>query len=487
VARAAAIANKDAALRTLRRKKWLAGMIGVGVLLVGTPLTFAQRDQPDSFLNQQRAVDRFIREQRSKLAPSSDDVDLDFGGFLSTFGFLYDDGVESSRTMRRFDLRLWGSLSLDGGAHEFYARSRLSLTDFNGGDEFDRENDWEGMNLERGYYKFDLGRMVAASGGGPLGYNIEMKIGRDFTQFGTGYVLATPLDQVWLRGTYQDFQVTGLVGKTIGSMQDFDLIRNPQRTRRTMMGTEVRYVGFERHEPFAYVLWQRDHISDNVPGFLQRFDYDSFYAGLGSTGELAQNLRYSTEWVFESGRSYGDARSQRKNRINAWAWDVELEYLFDSPKKPRVGIEYMFASGESDRLLSPTDAVGGVSRGRTDESFIGFGYRDTGLSFAPRLSNIHIWRAGASFFPLAGHEKFDRLELGTNWFVYYKHRAAAAVSDPTATVGSGYLGWEMDYHANWAVTSDVSATARYGVFFPGKAFVDRTTRTFLLVGLTWSF
>jgi len=64
---------------------------------------------------------------------------------------------------------------------------------------------------------------------------------------------------------------------------------------------------------------------------------------------------------------------------------------------------------------------------------------------------------------------------------------AAAVSDPTATVQSGYLGWEIDVFANWEITSDLFWTTRYGLFFPGQAFEDRTTRTFLLVGVTWSF
>ncbi len=452
-------------------------------------IALAQQPEPDAFLNQQRVITDMIRAEREKLAPATQRVELDYGGYLSFYTLLYDDGIESSRTLRRTDLRLWSRLSLDRGAHEFYVRSRLSYLDYNGGDQFeiDEENDTEGMNLERGFYKFDLARANAAYGGGSLGYNVEFKVGRDFTEFGTGYVLSTPLDQVWIRGTYRDVQVTGLFGRTIGSSQDFDLSRNPERTRRNFAGAEVRYTGFERHRPFAYVLWQDDQISDNVPGWLQNYEYDSFYVGVGSLGEIVPNLSYSTEWVFQTGRSYGDRRTQRKNRINAWAWDIELEYLFDHPMRPRVGVEYMFASGEDDRVDSPTDSLGGVSRGLRDESFIGFGYRDTGLSFAPRLSNIHIWRMGASFFPFPDHERLRGLELGTNWFLYYKHRHRAAVSDPLATVPSGYLGWEMDYFANWQVSSDLSATARLGTFFPGRAFEDQTTRTFLLVGMTWSF
>ncbi len=460
----------------------------VPIILAGTSApVLGQRPEPDAFLNQQRSIEELVRTEREKLSPLTEDFEFDYGGYYSFFLFLFDDGVNSSRTFRRHDLRLWTRMGFDKGAHEIYARSRLSFIDFNPGDQYDDEDDVEGMNLERGFYKFNLAKAMAAYQDRRIDYNVEFKIGRDLTEFGTGLVLSTPLDQVSLRWTFDDYELTGLAGKTIGSSQDFDLSRNPERTRRSFLGVEGRYRGSERHEPFAYVLWQRDHISDNIPTLVQNYDYDSFYAGIGSSGELRTNLRYSTELAFETGQSYSTGAIRRKNNISAWAWDFELEYLFQSKGHPRAGIEYTFASGDPDRIISPTSTVGGNSSGFKDTSFIGFGYRDTGLSFAPRLSNVHVWRMGASFFPLEGHKTFDRLELGTNWFLYNKHHHNAGVSDPTATIASGWLGWEMDYYANWSITSDFSATARYGVFFPGKAFADRTTRTYLLLGLTWSF
>ncbi len=464
------------------------GLVAV-FLLGGAAPAMAQRVEPDAFLNQQRSIEELIRAERDKLGPLTEDVEVDYGGFYSLFTFLYDDGVNSSRTFRRHDLRVWTRLGFQSGAHEIYARGRLSFIDFNSGDQFDNEDDVEGMNLERGYYKFDLARAMVAYGGERIDYNLEFKIGRDLTEFGTGYVLSTPLDQLWLRASVADFHITGLLGKTIGSSQDFDFSRGAQRTRRSFAGVEARYQGFERHEPFAYVLWQRDHSRDvrRPAAARQRFDYDSFYAGIGSTGEIVSNLSYSAEFVAETGESYSTGAFARKNNIAAWAWDMQLEYLFDSTGKPRVGVGYMFASGDSDRLFSPTSTVGGNSRGFKDSSFIGFGYRDTGLSFAPTLSNVHIWRAGASVHPFPDHEALDHFEVGTNWFLYNKHQAHAAVSDPLATTRSGYLGWEMDYYANWSISSDLAATARYGVFFPGDAFADQTTRTYLLLGLTWNF
>jgi hypothetical protein len=191
--------------------------------------------------------------------------------------------------------------------------------------------------------------------------------------------------------------------------------------------------------------------------------------------------------VYESGHDYGNRRFLHKDAIQAWAFDAMLEYLWDRKGHPRASIEYMFASGDEDRIGSPTDTIGGNRGDSEDRGFNGFGYRDTGLSFAPSLSNIHIWRAGGSFHPLENSKIFRHLELGTNWFLYQKNRRAAAVSDFTADEQSGFLGWEMDYYANWDITPDVAWTARYGVFFPGQAFSDQTTRTFFLVGVTWRF
>ncbi len=454
------------------------------------------RHDPDAFLNQQRAVWEQTRKDFDAQLGAAGRAAFDWGGSYSFYGFLFDDGVESSRTFRRHDLRLWGRLTLDHGAHEFYARTRLSLLDFNSGDAYDgNDDDTEGPNLERGLYRFDLTKALSATGLGATGsllpvlteMNVVANAGRDLVEFGTGLTLSTPLDHVSLRTAYHDFELTVLAGKTVGSSQDFDLSRTATRTRRNFLGGEVRYHGFERHEPFAYALWQRDHNREEFRRPYQGFDYDSSYFGLGSIGELAQHLRYETEWVFEEGRSYGHQRFLKTNEVEAWAWRNELEYLFPGEHQARASVEYLFGSGDPDRLTSPTNSFGGNRFDLSDNSFIGFGFRDTGLSFAPRYSNLHMWRLGGSFYPWPTHERLRRLEVGTDWYLYHKHHASGAVSDPTAAVRSGYLGWEMDYYLNWRVTWDLAWTARFGAFFPGRAFDDQTTRTYFLLGVTWSF
>lgn len=446
------------------------------------------RQEPDAFINQQRAVEERLRKQFDEEIGDSRRALFDWGGWYNTYLFVFDDGVESSRILRRFDLRLWGRLSLDQGAHQFYARGRFGFLDFNTGDSYDsNDDDVEGPNLERGFYRFDLSRALRAYREQTADYNVVVTAGRDLVMTGNGLALATPLDHLAVSGSYRSWELTLFGGRTVGSSQDFDLSRTATRMRRDVYGGELRYHGFDRHEPFVYAFRQHDRNREAIYQPFQKYDYDSFYVGAGSTGELWEHVRYSTEWVYESGSSFGHRQFIFDNDVEAWAVQAELEYLFPGVHKARASIEYLFGSGDSDRFASPTNSYGGNSGDRDDSGFIALGYRDTGLSFAPRYSNLHLWRTGASCHPWPDSQTFRHLELGADAYLFWKHHRDGAVSDPTANVRSGYLGWEMDYYLNWQVRADLSWTVRLGTFFPGQAYSDRSVRTFLLVGMTWSF
>jgi len=447
-----------------------------------------RREEPTSFINQQRTLERRLQSQIDAEAGRFQRELFDWGGWYAFHTFLFDDGVESSRTLRRNDLRLWGRAVLEEGTHELYARAWLSFVDFNSGDSYDgNDDDVVGPNLERGYYKFDLARAMQAAEGRAIDYNLVLKAGRDLVQFGNGLALSVTLDHLSIQGTYRGFELTTLAGKSVGSTDDFDLSRTATRSHRDFYGVQLKYLDFERHEPFVYAFWQQDRNHEAVLQPLQQYDYDSVYLGIGSTGELARRLWYETELTYETGHSFGDRRFLHDNTIEAWALQAELEYLFPGEHKPRVSVEYLFGSGDADRLLSPTSTVGGNRGDFEDTGFVGFGYRDTSLSFSPRYSNLHMWRAGGSYYPWPTKEWLKRLEVGADAYLFHKHHHEGAVSDPTAHLPAGYLGWEMDCFANWQMAVDLSWTARLGVFFPGDAFEDRTTRTFLLVGMTWSF
>jgi len=463
------------------------------VFLVMSPVAWGQRSAgSQTYLNQQRQLEESIRLELDRELPASQKVFLDWGGWFSSYLMNFDDGVKD-RTLRRQDFRVWGSMNGDNGIHQGYVRMRMAYDDFNHGDGYGDEDDLDGPALDRGWYQFDLAKFMRKRACVDFPIDLSVKVGRDYAYWGTGYALSMPLDMVQINGGVGPFKIDTLLGRTIHSWDNLDTSRpNADDSWRYFYGVQTRYTGIAKHEPFVYYLWQNDNQDDGNPLFqFQQWQYDSQYLGMGSTGQLLRNWRYSGEMVYERGKSYPDwgiLKSQRE-KISAYGWDGELDYLAPWKTHPKFALEYMFASGDPDRLFSPTNSMEGNRAGTTDKGFNGFGYRNTGLSFAPDLTNIHIWRAGAAFFPLESHrsELLKKLELGTDYFLYYKNRADAAVSDSLASQQSGYLGWEMDYFINWRFTSDLAWTLRYGAFFPGDAYSDQTCRPFVLTGLTWSF
>lgn len=443
----------------------------------------------NAFLERQRALTRENDEYVQSQLPISQRLRVDYGGWVNNYFFLFDDGFNSSRTLRQYELRLWASLSADRGIHTGYVRGRGTYLDWNHGDSFTpNEDDFDGFNLERGWYEFDFAKALRVYEKNQAPYELKVKLGRDLVNAGTGYAISLPLDHVQVKGELAQFETTFLYGRTPSSTPNIDRSRPvADHSDRDFWIIEERYKGWDKHEPFAYVAWQNDHTSEDPPQYLQNYQYDSAYIGFGSTGELIQNLRYGSEWVIERGSSYGNKRYLHTDEIKSWGFDHRLDYYFRHKTKPVLSAEYMFASGDANRLGSPTDAVGGNQNDYVDRSFSGFGFRDTGLSFAPRLSNIHIWRVGGAFRPLPDVEAAKELELGADYYLYYKNKSIAAVSDVLADQQSGYLGWEMDYYANYRIFNDLSWTVRFGTFFPGASFSDQTTRTFLLTGVTWSF
>ncbi|RME38580.1 MAG: hypothetical protein D6788_07130, partial [Planctomycetota bacterium] len=198
----------------------------------------AEQRTPASVVQRQRALEQRLREEfEQEIGPAGRTL-FDWGGWYSSYLFLFDDGVESSRTLRRHDLRLWGRLTWDGGAHELYARGRLSLLDFNAGDAFNgNEDDIEGPNLERGYYRFHWGRWKAARGQATE-FDVILTAGRDLVQVGSGLALAIPLDHVDVRLGYRAFELRGFWGRTVGSIPDVDLSRSATRTHRDFAGVQ---------------------------------------------------------------------------------------------------------------------------------------------------------------------------------------------------------------------------------------------------------
>ena len=149
-----------------------------------------------------------------------------------------------------------------------------------------------------------------------------------------------------------------------------------------------------------------------------------------------------------------------------------------------------------------TNTTGGNFAGTDDLNFVQFGFAQTGFSLFPRLSNIHVFKAGASFYPFEPFvgdktwtKTFKNFEVGSAFYVYRKHHHQGITSDPrvATSVGLGntnsVLGSELDVFVRWRVVSDLSFSLNWGYFMPGDAYDDSVDekRSFLSAGATFTF
>lgn len=460
----------------------LAAVVVSLILIQGT---FAQT-------NPSRAYNEQLRVLLDQQVPTQRDVTLNGGGWFS-FGFFdFDDATAANkeRTLRQSQLRGWASINKQD-THEFYVRGLYNYDDWNSNTNPRGKGDDSDEELERAWYTVNVNRFLDGDVGNPV--NLRLKVGRAFQTIGSAFTMSMPLDLLSINADIYDWQLTSFVGKTIFRSNNIDQSAQLyNRQDRILWGTEIAYDKLSNHRPFGYFLANWDHTDPMVPSSSQSFKYDSRYVGIGSRGILgSDDLRYSVELVGEWGESYASAASSGTNNIEAYAFDLLLEYYVQHPTRPRLMFEYMFGTGDPDRTTSSVATTGGNTAGTNDRAFNAFGFRDTGIAFAPSVSNLHIYVGGVSLFPFDHCEKLKRLEAGSKVFLYTKDRDRGATSDTSDTIanGGGLVGSEWDVFLNWRITSDLVGTLRYGMFHPGSAYDggDKTPRDFLYSGLLVSF
>jgi hypothetical protein len=150
-----------------------------------------------------------------------------------------------------------------------------------------------------------------------------------------------------------------------------------------------------------------------------------------------------------------------------------------------VKFELILASGDSDRRTSNA-TIGGNRSGTDDHGFNAFGLLNTGLAFAPAVSNLIVTRLGASCFPWPDSARLRQLQIGADVLVFNKFLEDAPIDEPTND--HRFLGVEADLYVTWQVASDVTVSLRYGGFIPGPSIEgDSSLRNFFFAGVTYAF
>lgn len=465
------------------------------VLFAAAPLARGQAEL-ERFERQLEQINRDTRLRVDQRIPAAQRTLFDYGGYLSLNYLSLDDQNGNTHGLRQYDLVGYAHLNLDG-VHEFYASVRGSYRDFNSGDVFgDEGSGWRG-DLDRAYYRFDYQRYASAYKGEKIDYNLIFTGGRQLVYWGNGLTLSQVVDSALVDVEYGPVTVELLAGITPRRTVDFDSSRPhfEDNTFRGFYGV-LASARAGAHKPYAYALFQQDynHSYSSTLGLITtRFDYNSYYLGIGSTGSLTDRLAYGVEAVYEGGTTLSNSfdaetffpATQQKDHIQAWAADARLDYLFNDARHTRLSFEAILASGDTDRANS-SNTFGGNKAGTKDHAFNAFGLLNTGLAFSPSVSNLAALRLGASTFPFPDSARFGRLQVGTDFFVFNKMREAGGI-DETTSAGR-YLGVEPDVYLNWQMTSDVTLVLRYGVFFPNDDVIQNgDARQFFFGGITFAF
>jgi hypothetical protein len=436
--------------------------------------------------------------------PIAERLMLDYGGSIR-FGLLgVDAPCGETRILRQTDGVLYLRAELDG-AHRFFGRLRFLYNDFNDHDSFDgRGDEWEEPIGDRYWYQFDLRGAKLAETGQRSDYNVNIKAGRQFVYWGSGLTLNNVLYAGLLDAELADFGFTGLLGLTPSSGTiDWDASRPgfDSDTDRAYFGGQIEYRGFATHRPYFFALVQRDHNERDehtfrtpIFNYPTEFKYNSEYWALGSRGSLGPNLYYRAELVYETGeglsspfdRNTAAPVAQTREDIEAWAGVFKLTYLLRDDFDTRFDLELVGGSGDDDRLDS-SDTFGGNESGTDDNAFNSLGYINTGLALAPDVSNLFSIRLGASTSPHQIGTHADWLRLGVNGFLFFKIDKDAPLNVRTSS--ETFIGGEIDFAVDWRITSDLSATLRYGLFLPGDAIpgCQDDPRHFAYAGVTYAF
>jgi hypothetical protein len=485
-------------------------LIGVaGLVLSAAGSVGAQQQVSSSAEKFERNMQQIRQDtliQANTAIPVDQRVTLDYGGYVS-FGYLsLDDNNNDNHGLRQSELVAFARANFDG-AHEFFIRYRTGYRDFNQGDSFTgRGSEPIDGQLDAAYYKFDLARYQEAYKGKSLPNNNDLvvKVGEDLVYWGNGLTLSEVIEGGMVDATLGNLTMSFIAGVTPTRTVDFDSSRPgfDYNTKRGFYGG-MASLKVGQQKPFVYGLIQRDYNTKDTSeadGFTTKFDYNSWYIGLGSSGPLSDRLLYGLEAVYEGGRSISNSFTtiidgqgvpptpipQTHDTIEAWAADFRLDYLLADLHKSRLGAEVILASGDNDRT-NTTTTFAGNKPGTKDNAFNGFGLLNTGLAFAPTVSNMLAFRMGGSTFPFDFNPSVRRMQFGTDIFLFNKLDRQAAIDEPSSD-DARFLGWEPDVYMNWQITSDVTLAARYGIFFPDpSALTSDKARQFVFVNVTYSF
>ncbi len=437
---------------------------------------------------QEKRLEEKAREEVDQ-APShqlkSPFIHTDYGGWVNFRynRFYNEDNDESAsdslRTYNYWDTRLWFKLTLmpeilNGHEHAVYVRLKDRYITRSGNAPGERY-DISGPHLDYAYTILDF-------------RPVWVEAGRRYFNIGKGIVYSDINDGVQINFKKPGFNAGLFASQTLPHQSNIDasVPGYDKDSDRHFYGLGLGYTGIPRQSLYGFVLSQRDLSDEDPNNSSQNYTYNSEYFGIGMKGKIGRLWSYWTEFIEENGSSRIFGTDERKN-VRAYAADTEI--VFSPPIKtyPRFSLEYAFGSGDSDRI-SVTDTQSG-NRAGGDNNFLYFGYAPTGYALAPRLSNLHMLKAGMTSYPFGESRLFKNLNISLEYYQFFKNRKSGGISDLEATEIARDIGKEVDLSMRWRVLSDLTLSVEYGHFMPGRSYADSADnpQDFFSLGLIHTF
>ena len=245
------------------------------------------------------------------------------------------------------------------------------------------------------------------------------------------------------------------------------------------LGSSAYGIVFYSHDLDQSVVTTTDAATGKQAG--QQFTFHPLYFGLGFSGMIVTpRLRYIGEAIYQTGTTYNrvntTTNASERTTVNAWGITFDLNYalpVLESRFKPGLIFQYATGSGRQAKADSGANPANPSQENESgiDRNFFYFGYYSAGLALKPKLSNLHVFRAGFQFRPL-NHFHWGRNFMAVFKYSYYmKQNADLVISDPASTVAKQSVGHAVDAQLVYDFTSDLKIFYAYGAFLPGAAYV----------------
>lgn len=383
-----------------------------------------------------------------------------YGAILSPV-LVYEKDSGSSLTSSVINARVWGKTALWNNS-SLYVRvknSYLAVLADTGTAYATVEND-NVLDLDLAYFS-----QSTASG------NIVFSAGRKYYNLGTGVVLNGRGDGAELLyfSRLVDVKVFGLyTGLLLKDNNPYGL-----STRDLTDGAERIFAGGQlatsvsNQNLYIFGMAQIDQADEDA-GTKSR--YNSQYYAAGANGVFLRDFFYYGEFIYETGESYISVANE-KATIAAYAVNSGINYYIPAKLNPVLSLQYAYGSGDKDRKDYTT---GNRPPGSSDDDtgFISFGSFSGGFALKPTLSNIHIFRGGASFTPFAEAQSpyIKKMTAGLKYAYYMKDVAESPIKSGAAGEDNKHIGHGVDLSLRWQIFMDMSFYVNYGIFIPGDAY-----------------